>query len=181
MQYYTFEFYKESQELCVIITPVGKYKHICLPMGLKCAPNLVQQILEQVLHGLGNVKVYLDDIGVFGTTRDKHQVLLDKVLSCLKATGFTINPLKCAWAIQEFVWLRYWLKSAGRKPWKKWISAILEQEPPCNLKEMQCFLGTVNSYWLMWLKQAHLLTPLSDKSGKKHFIGDQIWTKHLKS
>ncbi len=32
---------------------------------------------------------------------------------------------------------------------------------------MYSFLGAVNTYWLMWSKQAHFMDPLPDKSGKK--------------
>ena len=84
-----------------------------------------------------------------------------------------VNPLKCEWAIQETDWLGYWLTPIGLKPWKKRISAILEQEPPRNLKEMRGFLGAR----LMWPKQAHLLKPLSDESGKNLFAGHQKWIR----
>ncbi len=133
-------------------------------MGLNCAPDFV---IEQVLCGIDYVEVYLDDIGVFGNTSEEHQILLDKVLSCLEANGFTINLLKCAWAIQDTDCLGYCLMPTGLKPRKKCIPAILVQESPCNIKEMCSFLGAVNTYQLMWPKRAYLLKPLSDKSGKK--------------
>ncbi len=169
MQYYSFELDEESSELCVIITPFGTYKYKCLPMGLKCAPDFAQQIMEQVLCGLDNVFVYLDDIGVFSKSWEEHLLTIEQVLSCLEANGSTVNPLKCESAIQETNWLGYWLTPIGLKPQKKHISAILEQQSPHYLKEMHGFFGAVNMYWLMWPKRAHLLKPLSDKSGEKSF------------
>ncbi len=136
MQYYTFELDKEFQDLCVIIKPYGKYKYKLLPMGLKWAHDFVQQIMEQVLCGLDNVFAYLNVISIFSKTWEEHLLTLEKVLYCLEAHGFTINPLKCDWAIQDTGWLGYWLTSIGLKLWKKCISAILDQEPPCNLEGM---------------------------------------------
>ena len=46
---------------------------------------------------------------------------------------------------------------------------------PRNLKHMQSFLGAVNYYRDMWTKQAHILSPLSDESGKKTFH----WTDEM--
>ncbi len=36
MQYYTFELDKESQDLCAIITPFGKYKYLTLVARIEC-------------------------------------------------------------------------------------------------------------------------------------------------
>ncbi|KAL7461051.1 hypothetical protein ACHAXS_001487 [Conticribra weissflogii] len=69
MQYYTFELNEPSQELCVIVTPFGKYKynHKHLSMVLKCTPDFAQQVMEEVLCNVNNTGIYLNNDGAFSS------------------------------------------------------------------------------------------------------------------
>jgi len=142
-------------------------------MGVNQAPDISQEIMEDTLQDIEEADAYLDDVGIFNDDWQSHLKSLETVLQRLQDNGFTINPLKCEWAVQETDWLGYWLTPQGLKPWTKKIKPILNLLPPTNIKELCSFIGAVNFYCDMYPQRAHILAPLTALTSTKQTFN---WT-----
>ena len=74
---------------------LGFYDCNRMPFGLTNAPATFQRLMEQTIHNLPNVIVFIDDIVVFSATFEDHLEKLDKVFERLKEAGLKLKPKKC--------------------------------------------------------------------------------------
>eukprot|EP00957_Ditylum_brightwellii_P209116 15360421-Ditylum_brightwellii.AAC.1 len=91
--------------------------------------------MENVLHGINDADVYIDNVEAFSDNWESHIKLVDEILCRLHENGFTISPLKHEWAVKETDWLGYCLTPHGLKPWEKKIKAVLRMGRLCNATE----------------------------------------------
>ena len=94
-------------------------------MGVSESPDIATEMMHSILDDIEGIKFYMDDIGVFSSTLSNQLSLLSTILGCLENVGFTINLLKCEWAVQETDFWGHWLTPSGVKPWRKKVDAIL--------------------------------------------------------
>jgi hypothetical protein len=95
MGYYTIRLDPDAQRLCTIVLPWGKYKYKRLPMGLAGSPDIFQEKISDLMHGLDFVRCYLDDVLIISTSSfEEHLLKVEKCFQRIEKAGLKINPDK---------------------------------------------------------------------------------------
>ena len=63
---------EESSYLTRFDTPFGRYRWLWLPVGLKCAPEIFQRIMDQMIEDIDGAYAIMDDIVVAGPKVELH-------------------------------------------------------------------------------------------------------------
>ena len=90
------------------------------------APAVFQQTLVNLLQGLNNVCIYLDDILVTGSSERGHVENLAAVLDKLERAGVRLKKSKCQFILPSVEYLGHKISDKGIQSTKKNIHGIVK-------------------------------------------------------
>ena len=96
------------------------------------------------IHKIGrNVEVYVDDMLVKSLDKKKHLDDLQETFDTLRRYNIKLNPSKCAFGVLLGKFLGFMVSQREIEANPNKIQAILNMEPPRNIKEVQSPTGRV--------------------------------------
>ncbi|XP_044760826.1 uncharacterized protein K02A2.6-like isoform X2 [Coccinella septempunctata] len=111
-----FEIAEESRDPLTIITEDGLFRYRKLPEGIASSPAECQDILTDILKGIDNTEVYIDNIYCTGRTDKEHLLTLEKIFFKLNEYDLRVNIKKCELFKEKIEILGYLLDQEGLKP-----------------------------------------------------------------
>ncbi|XP_064476830.1 uncharacterized protein K02A2.6-like [Ornithodoros turicata] len=102
--------------------------------------------MANIFEGLLGVRVYIDDILVWGKTQQEHNERLRAVLIRAQEQHLTLNLEKCNFSRTEVEFLGDVISSEGIRPSPQLISSVQEFSHPTDKKQLHRFLGLINYF-----------------------------------
>ena len=116
--------------------------------------------MENLLQGIPNVIVRMDDIPISGKDDDHHMANLEAVLKKLSEAGLRLPKEKCFFMVPEVTYCGYVINGRGIKPVEAKVDAIQNAPVPENVTQLRAFLGMLNYYHRFLPDIATVLEPL---------------------
>lgn len=137
----------DSIHKTAFITPDGLYEYVMMPFGLMNAPAVYQRSIMTALRPyLNEILIYMDDILIKCSNFNEGILLLDRVLSTLRDTGFSVNPNKCTFFKRSVEYLGNVISNGTAKPSPKKVEALEKSPIPNNVKQVRQFCGLASYF-----------------------------------
>lgn len=171
--FYHVKLGEKSRELTTFLSPNGMYRFVRLVFGVNCAPEAFQQVMEDIMKGIKNVIVYIDDLLLYDTTPEGLRETTQAVLAALKSSNLTINEKKCEYEKAELEFLGHALSASGLNISEKKVEDIRKFREPRNASELKAFLGLA-SFLSGYIRHfATIAKPMWDAAKAKEFVWDK--------
>ncbi len=161
--FHQIEMEPESSELTTFVCPLGKYRYVRMPFGLKNAPAVFQAAVESVLEPVKSMCCnYIDDVVIFSECWENHLADVRRVIKCLGDAGLKIKKRKCVFGRRYLTYLGHRIGGGGMSVPESRVKALREFAKPKSKKDLRAFLGAM-SYYRRFVKGfgnlSSLLTP----------------------
>ena len=140
--FYQVPLHEDSWKLTTFITPLGRFCFKRVPFGITSAPEIFQREMSTLLHGLEGTEVIMDDILIYGKTREEHNTRLKKTLDRILESGLKLN--KCEFEHTQITYFGHLISEMGISPNPERVKAIKELLAPTNVNELRRVIGMIN-------------------------------------
>lgn len=141
--FHQVELTEECRDVTTFITNWGLFRYKRLLFGVNCAPELFQNLMESILAECKNTVVFIDDIVIFGSTEEEHDLAVKQTLNVLNRYDILLNDHKCKFKQKKISFLGHTLSSDGVAPTEDKVRSILQFRAPQTKEELRSFLGLV--------------------------------------
>lgn len=146
-----------TSRICTFATPFGRYRFLRLPFGISSASEVFQKTLTEMFEGLPGVRVYVDDVLIWGNSKEEHDERVTAVLRRAQQEGLTFNPAKCVFCTTQVAFLGDVIGRDGIRPSPDLIESVRAMPAPKDKQGVRRLLGVVNYF-------RKYLPALSDKT-----------------
>ena len=161
--YYHIGLSEEASEKSAFITPWGKWKFNRVPFGLREAPGIFQNLMDQILAGVDYAMAYLDDLIIFSSdSYEEHLTYLEEIMHSLETTGLKVKQSKCHWFVEEVQYLGHMISGGGIAPLPDKVTAMQDMTRPTTVTGVKSVLGFTNYYRKFIPRYADIVIPLVD-------------------
>lgn len=142
--FHQLKLHEDSQKLTTFITPFGRYCYTRVPFGISSAPEIFQRRMGEVLSGLEGVESIIDDVIIYGSSRNEHDRRLKAALDRIRDAGIKLNPNKCEYRKEKIEYFGHIISKDGVQPSPERVRSILDLPPPTNISELRRIIGMIN-------------------------------------
>lgn len=134
--FHQLELAEGCRYITTFITRRGLMRFKRLMFGICCAPEIFQKTIHKILLGLKGTFNYLDDIIIFGKTKEELEGNRDKVLERLQNHEIMLNKEKCIMEAESLNFLGHNISGKGIKPAESKLKAIKDFRAPKTKEEV---------------------------------------------
>ncbi|KAJ1194909.1 hypothetical protein NDU88_004194 [Pleurodeles waltl] len=161
-------------------TRYGLFEYQVMLYGLCNAPAAFQHFVNDILREFLDriAVVYIDDILIFSDNLQEHISHVRSILTRLQENHLYVKLEKCAFHVERVEFLGFILSPEGVSMDPAKIKTVQHWPSPCNVKEIQSFLGFANFYRRFISNFSQTVTPITRllKKGVKF-----EWTKEAEN
>ena len=171
--YWQVPLTERAKNISAFATPGGLYRYKVTPFGMKNSGCTFQRLTNQVVFGLKNTRVYVDDIIVFSDTWEEHMAALRALFERLAEFGLTVNLVKSEFGKATVQFLGYVVGQGQVLPVTAKVQTICDFKAPTDKKGLMRFLGMIGFYRRFCCNFSDVVAPLTN------LLGDRVkftWT-----